>query len=248
MDSSMDEFSEVLFMVVKTVTPILVTFATPFITKGLVSLLGSVGKWGTILSAGIGALMSGVAAAGMGQSAEMSGAMATIGSVTGATAHGVMQTKPIDVAKQAIAWLLIPLFLAAGCYHNPRTWVEWNGHQAQQYHESGHGWTEKGVVTMIECDWVDLVKSSVNGMEYCPPKHRGTETAVAQVFESDLMKTLPAVIHGLAFIGGMVAFPLLMPATTVTQINSNASTGSTLFGSTIQGQPIQGLRFGGPLP
>jgi len=146
--------------------------------------------------------------------------------------------------------LSLVIALLAGCYTNPRTWVERNGHQAQQYHESGHGWTEKGVITMLECDWVDLFKSSHDGMEYCPQKHRGTETAMAQVTASQSDVIIPAVIHGLAFmagtLGGAAILGSMIPSSNITQINNSA--GANLFGSTIQGNPIPGLRFAGPLP
>jgi len=244
-------FSEVLLMLVKQVLPILLAVLAPFVTKGLASLIGSTGKWGPVISSIVGTVITGAAAAGMGQSVDMQGAMAAVGGGTGLTAHAVMQSKPIEGAvKSLVILMLLPGLLLAGCYTNPRTWVEWNGHEAMQFHESGHGWTEKGVVTVITCDWVDLAVSPVDKMEYCPPKRRGTETTVAQVFDSTSNKVIPAVIHGLSFMAGMFGGAAILgsmiPSSQITQLNNNG--GLNLFGSTIQGQPIQGLRFAGPIP
>jgi hypothetical protein len=157
----------------------------------------------------------------------------------------------VMTAKKALVLLLLPSFLVAGCYTNPRTWVERDGFMARQYHESGHGWTEKGIITMIECDFDDLKDNSFDKMEYCPPMgKRESKTMLAQVTASQSDTIIPAVIHGLAFmagtLGGAAILGSMIPSSNITQINN--STGSTLFGSTIQGQPIQGLRFGGPLP
>jgi hypothetical protein len=123
------------------------------------------------------------------------------------------------------------VLLVTGCYHNPRTWVERNGHLAYQYHVNGHGWTEHAHLSVIDCDWVDLYKSSIDGMEYCPPKRRGTETVSAQAFDSEMSKILPAAIHGLAFVAGMGLFSAFMPATEVMQVNS--ITGSGIKTSTL---------------
>ena len=139
---------------------------------------------------------------------------------------------------RATSIVLLSLLLF-GCYSNPRTWVEWNGHQAIQYHESGHGWTEKGYSSVIECDWVDLSISPVNQMEYCPSKRRGTETQLAQAFDSNLRTFVPAAIHGLAFIAGMVAFPLLMPVTSITQ---NATFAQAQTSSTLSNGPVSIFR------
>ena len=142
--------------------------------------------------------------------------------------------------RRAMAIIMILAF--AGCYSNPRTWVEWNGHQALQYHENGHGWTEKAVVTVLECDWVDLKKSPVNDMDYCPAKNRGTETALAQAFEEQSAKVLPAVIHGLAFmagtLGGAAILGSMIPSSNITQLN------------TVSGSPIRTstLLINGPVP
>lgn len=136
-----------------------------------------------------------------------------------------------------ISLVLVAGLLVAGCYHNPRTWVERSGHRAYEYHENGHGWTEKGVVSMQECDWMDIEKAD-DGMQYCPPKRRGTETAVARVIDSTFDTVVPAAIHGLAFIAAFGVGAALMPATQVSQ---------TVVGGT-QNIRTSTLLLNGPVP
>jgi hypothetical protein len=130
---------------------------------------------------------------------------------------------------------MLVIVTLAGCYTNPRTWVERDGFMARQYHVSGHGWTEKGVLTMIECDFDDLKDNSFDKMEYCPPVgDRRTKTVMAQVTTSQSDTIIPAVIHGLAFmagtLGGAAILGSMIPSSNITQVNG----GSTLMGSTIR--------------
>jgi len=136
--------------------------------------------------------------------------------------------------KALVLFMLVPALMAGGCYHNPRTWVERDGHLARQYHVNGHGWTEQAIITPSECDWVDLLVSPIDGMEYCPPRHRGTETTGMHVAQSTFDTVVPAVIHGLAFVAAFGVGAALMPATQITQsVGGTSVTGSSIRTSTL---------------
>lgn len=90
------DWQDVLIMLLKQVLPILGAFFSSYITKAMLWLMDAAGaKWSPVLTTVIGMVTSGVSAAMLGQSADMSTATAAVGAATGAASHVVMQSKPL---------------------------------------------------------------------------------------------------------------------------------------------------------
>ena len=87
---------DVLFMIVNQVLPIMLSFFSGYVTKGVLWLMSAVGgKWSPVVSSIIGTVVSGVGAAMLGQSPDTISVSAGLGGASGLAGHALLQSKPL---------------------------------------------------------------------------------------------------------------------------------------------------------
>ena len=90
------QWQDVLVMLLNQVLPIVASFFSAYVTKAMLWLMSAAGaKWSPALSSVVGAVMSGLSAAMLGQSPDMVSASAAIGGPVGLTSHALLQSKPL---------------------------------------------------------------------------------------------------------------------------------------------------------
>lgn len=90
------QWQDVLVMLLNQVLPIVASFFSAYVTKAMLWLMSAAGaKWSPALSSVVGAVMSGMSAAMLGQSPDMVSASAAIGGPVGLTSHALLQSKPL---------------------------------------------------------------------------------------------------------------------------------------------------------
>mgnify|MGYP003480116747 CR=1 FL=1 len=90
------DWQDVLVMLLNQVLPIVASFFSAYVTKGMLWLMSAAGaRWSPALSSVVGAMVSGVSAAMLGQSPDMVSASAAVGGPVGLASHALLQSKPL---------------------------------------------------------------------------------------------------------------------------------------------------------
>lgn len=88
---------DMLLVFAKAMFPAMLSFGGGFITKGVQIALGKLpANWAAFMSSAFGSLLTLVASAIQGFSAEQAASLATLGAAGGAASHAAIQTRQIE--------------------------------------------------------------------------------------------------------------------------------------------------------